>query len=157
MKYSDMCKLLWNILATHNVCTYKYNYTCMWKWKSLSRVRHMHIHMWKCYSLSCVQLSETHRLEPTKLLYPWDFSGNTEEGCHFLLQGIFPAQGLNLCLLHWQVDSLQLSHLGSPKARITDDKTENIALNQANHWGPIKTLNSGKLPWLAVFVFIVIH
>ena len=98
-----------------------------------------------------------HRLEPTKLLYPWDFSGNTEEGCHFLLQGIFPAQGLNLCLLHWQVDSLQLSHLGSPKARITFDKTENIALNQANHWGPIKTLNSGERPWLAVFVFIVIH
>ena len=28
--------------------------------------------------------------------------------------GIFPDQGLNLCLLHWQVDSLPLSHLGSP-------------------------------------------
>ena len=34
-------------------------------------------------------------------------------GCHFLLQGIFPTQGSNLCLLHWQVDSLPLSHLGS--------------------------------------------
>ena len=22
-------------------------------------------------------------------------------GCHFFLQGIFPSQGLNLCLLHW--------------------------------------------------------
>ena len=32
-------------------------------------------------------------------------------GCHFQLQGIFLAQGLNLCLLHllhWQVDSLPL-------------------------------------------------
>ena len=32
-------------------------------------------------------------------------------GCPFLLQGIFPTQGLNpllLCLLHWQVDSLAL-------------------------------------------------
>ena len=28
--------------------------------------------------------------------------------------GIFPTQGPNLCLLHWQVDSLCLSHLGSP-------------------------------------------
>ena len=28
--------------------------------------------------------------------------------------GIFPGQGLNLCLLHWQVDSLPLSHQGSP-------------------------------------------
>ena len=38
-------------------------------------------------------------------------------GCHFLLQGIFPTQGSNqhlLFLLHWQVDSLLLSHLGSP-------------------------------------------
>ena len=37
-------------------------------------------------------------------------------GCHFLLQGIFPTQGLNLCLLRpllWQVNSLPLSHLGS--------------------------------------------
>ena len=31
---------------------------------------------------------------------------NNEVGCHFLLQGIFPTQGLNLCLLHWQADSL---------------------------------------------------
>ena len=28
--------------------------------------------------------------------------------------GIFPTQGLNLCLLHWQVDSLHLSHQESP-------------------------------------------
>ena len=31
--------------------------------------------------------------------------------------GIFPTQGMNpslLCLLHWQADSLPLSHLGSP-------------------------------------------
>ena len=42
----------------------------------------------------------------------WDFLGkNTEVGCHFLLQGIFPTQGWNLwllCLLHWQADSLPL-------------------------------------------------
>ena len=30
--------------------------------------------------------------------------------CHFLLQGIFLTQGSNLCLLHWQTDSLPLSH-----------------------------------------------
>ena len=35
-------------------------------------------------------------------------------GCHFLLQGIFPTQGSNLRLLHWQADSLPLHHLGSP-------------------------------------------
>ena len=45
---------------------------------------------------------------------------NTGVGCQFLLQGIFPTQGSNLCLLHWQADFffffffLPLSHLGSP-------------------------------------------
>ena len=41
-----------------------------------------------------------------------DFPGkNAGVGCHFLLQGIFPTQGLNphlLRLLHWQVGSLAL-------------------------------------------------
>ena len=50
-----------------------------------------------------------------RLPCPWDFPGkNTAVGCHVLLQGIFPTQGLNpnfLCLLHQQVDSLPLSHL----------------------------------------------
>ena len=40
-------------------------------------------------------------LKPTRLLCPWDFpSKNTGVGCHFLLQGIFLIQGLNLHLLH---------------------------------------------------------
>ena len=43
-----------------------------------------------------------------------DFPGkNTVVGCHFLLQAIFPTQGSNPGLLHWQVDSLPLRHLGS--------------------------------------------
>ena len=34
-------------------------------------------------------------------LCPWDSPGkNTGVGCHALLQGIFPTQRLNLCLLH---------------------------------------------------------
>ena len=35
-------------------------------------------------------------------------------GCHFLLQGIFPTQGSNGSPLQWQMNSLPLSHLGSP-------------------------------------------
>ena len=35
----------------------------------------------------------------TRLLHPWDFPGKkTGVGCPFLLQGIFPTQGLNLGL-----------------------------------------------------------
>ena len=56
--------------------------------------------------------------EGPRLLCPWDFPGkNTGVGYNFLLQGIFLTQGLNPslpCLLHWQADSLPLSHLGSP-------------------------------------------
>ena len=51
------------------------------------------------------------------LLCPWNFPGkNTRANCHFILQRIFPTQGLNLhllSLLHWQVDSLPLHHLGN--------------------------------------------
>ena len=39
---------------------------------------------------------------------------NTEVGGHLLLQGLFPTRGSNLCLLHWQADSLPLSHQGCP-------------------------------------------
>ena len=49
------------------------------------------------------------------VLCPWDFPGkSTGVGCHFLPQGIFLTQGSNLRLLHWQADSLPLSHQGSP-------------------------------------------
>ena len=43
-------------------------------------------------------------LQPTRLFCPWDSPDkNIGVGCHALLQGIFPTQGLNpglLCLLH---------------------------------------------------------
>ena len=41
--------------------------------------------------------SSVHRDSPGK---------NIGVGSHFLPQEIFPTQGLNLCLLHWQADSL---------------------------------------------------
>ena len=57
---------------------------------------------------------ESGRLQPTRLLYPWKFSGKTTGvGCHFLLQGIFPTQGSNLGLLHCRQFLYPLSHLGS--------------------------------------------
>ena len=45
---------------------------------------------------------------------------------HFLLQGIFLAQGSNPHLLHWWVNSLPLSHLGSP---ICNNKEQNLTLS----------------------------
>ena len=58
-----------------------------------------------------------HRLQPARLLFLWDFPAkNTGASCHFLLQGIFPTQGLNshlLCLMNWQAVLYQLCHLES--------------------------------------------
>ena len=52
--------------------------------------------------LSCSVVSDSlrpHRLQPTRLLCPWDFPGkNTGVGCRALLQ-IFLTQGSNLGLL----------------------------------------------------------
>ena len=39
-----------------------------------------------------------------------------------LLQGIFPTEGSNPCVLYWQVDSLPLSHQGSPKIPLFTNK-----------------------------------
>ena len=68
-----------------------------------------------CCSVAKPRLTflELHRLQPARLLCPWGFPGkNIGEGCHFLLQGIFPTQGLNTHLLLWQADSSPQSHQG---------------------------------------------
>ena len=68
----------------------------------------------KVKSLSRVRLFVTPWTVPARLLYPWDFPGKiTRVGCHFLLQGIFPTQGLNLGLLHCRQTLYRLSHKGN--------------------------------------------
>ena len=53
---------------------------------------------------------------PTRVLCPWEPLGkSTGAGCHALLRGIFPTQGLNsslLSLLHRQAGSLPLASPG---------------------------------------------
>ena len=52
-----------------------------------------------------------HGLQPARLLCPWDSPGrNTGVDCHSLLQGIFPAQGSNLGLLHCRWILYPLNH-----------------------------------------------
>ena len=58
-------------------------------------------------------------LQSHQLYSPWNSPGqNTGVGFCSLLWGIFPTQGSNPHLLHWQVDSLPLSHLGSPSCAL---------------------------------------
>ena len=71
--------------------------------------------------LACSVMSDSLRIQglwPSWLLCPCNFPGkSTGMGCHFLFQGFYLTQESRLyllCLLHWQVNSLPLSHLGSP-------------------------------------------
>ena len=83
---------------------------------------------WWWFSLSVVSDSlQPCGLQPARLLCLWKFPGkNTGVGCHFLLQGIFPTQGLNLGLLHcrWTLD--QLSHQEDPRSH--SRQTSNVFL-----------------------------
>ena len=65
---------------------------------------------------SCSVLSDS--LQPHGLYRPWVSPGqNMGLGSLFLLQGIFPTQGLNLGLLHCRWILYQLSYQGSPRIK----------------------------------------
>ena len=77
-----------------------------------------------------------HLLYPTRFLCPWDFPcKNTGMGCHFLIQGTFPTQGIFLTqgsnpsllhLLYWQVNSLPLVPPGKPSVNIRKKKESEV-------------------------------
>ena len=64
---------------------------------------------------------------------------NTGMGCHALLQGAFPTQGLNPGLPHCRRILCQLSHKGSPEHR-------NGSLSLLRGIIPTQGLNPGLLP-----------
>ena len=75
------------------------------------------LHLKQCErseSESCSVVS--YSLWPHGLYSPWDSPGqNTGVGSLSLLQGTFPTQGSNPCLLHCGRILYQLSHKGSPR------------------------------------------
>ena len=100
--------------------------------------------MWCCVSRSVMPDSlRPHGLQPTRLLCPWDFPGkDTEVGCHFLLQGIFPTQGSNPGLLHCRQILYLLSYKGSPLSEFSLVQFSSVAqlcptlCNPMNHSRP---------------------
>ena len=87
--------------------------------------------------LSRVWLFETPRTVAASLLCPWDSSGKSPRvGCHSLLQGTFPTQGLNPGLLQLHVDSL----LSEPP--------EKPAKMAARWWVFFSLLSSLRAHWL---------
>ena len=78
-----------------------------------------------------VQLFVTPGLWPIRLLYIWDSLGkNTEAGCHALLQGIFPIQGLNPSLLHCRWICYCLSHQGMSLLTTVQYKIKSLKLKK---------------------------
>ena len=67
--------------------------------------------------------------------------------------GIFPDQGSNPCLLHWQADSLPLSHQGSPlyvlswMVLVGFHQAEKLRKHNANNLGCVKMLIRWTLRW----------
>ena len=105
--------------------------------KNFFKIKDHYVTVKICHDSSC-SLATKLCLTPltpwtlASLLCPWDFPGkNTEMGYHILLQGIFPTQGLNPHLLHWQVDSLPLTQLQSSLLSLLPD----------NHWSAFHLSN----------------
>ena len=63
---------------------------------------------------SCLTLCDSMDCSPPGSSVHGDSPGNTEVGCHALLQGIFPIQGLKPGLPHCRRILYHLSHQGSP-------------------------------------------
>ena len=75
----------------------------------------------KVKSFSRVQLFSTPWTVAYQAVHPWNFPGkNTGVGYHFLLQEIFPTQGLNLGLPHCRQTLYCLSHQGSRSFRLRE-------------------------------------
>ena len=76
--------------------------------------------MYVCIICSVVSgILRPHRLQLSRFLCLWYFPGkNTGMGCHSLLQGIFPTQGLNPGLLHCKQFLYCLNHQGISKCKL---------------------------------------
>ena len=93
-------------------------------------------------------------LWPTRLLRPWDFPGkSTGVGCHFLLQGIFPPQGLNPAL-QLKENSLVTGHclvtkscltLASP-CTVAHQAPLSMGFPRQEYWNGLPFPPSGDLP-----------
>ena len=91
---------------------------------------------------SCSALFYSATPQTTRLPCQWDFSGNsTGVDCHFLLQGIIPAQGSNPGLPHCRQTLYSLSHQGSQyshKGRLNLQDPETLrnrkCICHLSHW-----------------------
>ena len=100
-----------------------------------------------CQSLSCVPLFETSWSAACQAPLSIEFSRQEYWcGLPFPSQGIFLTQGLNPHLLHYQEDSLPLSHVGSPPGRIRDQQSPLMANPSEQQPSQSKPVGSSACP-----------
>ena len=108
-------------------------------YRTLFCIAHTQLFMTLCAPMNCSTLGiSVHGSFPSK---------NTAMGCHFLLQGIFPTQGLNphlFHLLHWQAESLPLSPPGKPLSLV---HTSEDGTGLPTHMGQWWTVIIGSRLW----------
>ena len=101
-------KRIW-INFTNTVCASMLSF-CYWLALNLRVIKVVVVQLWSRVLSFATPWTAAHHTPPSM-----GFPGkNTGVGSHFLLQGIFPTQGLNPCHLHRQADSLPLSQQWSP-------------------------------------------
>ena len=116
-------------------------------------------------SFSPVQLFTTPWTAAHQAALPWNFPGKrTGVGSHLLpkWQGIFYSQKPNPHLLHWQLDSLPPSHLGSPVGTHRNVIQNSIFLKPQSNALSFKFLNfssnflGSQLPHLSPILALLI-
>ena len=82
---------------------------------------------------------------PTSLFCPRDLPGKNSKKrgvcCHCLLQGIFPTQGSNPHLLHWQADSLPLTLW-----TVAHQAPLSMGFSRQEYWNGLPFFSPGDLP-----------
>ena len=106
-------------------------------------------HIWVCsVTPLCPSLcNPMGGLQPARLLCSRDFPGKkTGVGCRFLLQGLFLDEEPNPQLLHWQADSLPLSH---PINIFLEEEPVPVTQGSIVSWLQLPCLCIPSLFWLA--------
>ena len=98
----------------------------VWRLRNADFQELMEPSVYQEYVHACLVVSDSLQPHQGPLSMGFPRQEPTGVGCHFLLQGIFPTQGSNPCLLnlpHWQAGSLSLVPPGSNIMNMTDKKT----------------------------------
>ena len=105
--------LEWVAMPSSRGSSWHGNWTCV---SHVSCTRRQVLYHYTLLSCCCVRLCNLMDCSPPGSSVYGDSPGkDTGLGCHALLQGIFPTQGLNPALPHFTRILYRLSHQGSPR------------------------------------------